>query len=214
MENIYGFYTGLFIRDQKRMLWAGMAKLAGAAVWKGLTDIIYGRMLAPGYGAGSVLETLEKQLVIMNREIFMDLGWQHAAFSAKGIAEMKTRLDAGEIDKNTFNAWNQISKGDATSIAAGNKALLRREQEFVLARGYKAIEKLGRNAVMDYLSASPIPGSRDFWTVVPRGDLTKFKDRWKWIETDMLPAWIKLKPTLKEDLVSLPIEDLVKKLFG
>jgi hypothetical protein len=44
-------------------------------------------------------------------------------------------------------------------------------------------------------------------------DITLFKDRWKWIEDDMLPAYRSLSPERRSALINQPLEELAARKF-
>ena len=58
---------------------------------------------------------------------------------------------------------------------------------------------------------SPVPGGKPFREVVPGGDITVFEDRWKWIETDMLPAYERLTPQRRRQPVDTPLGELAAR---
>jgi hypothetical protein len=48
---------------------------------------------------------------------------------------------------------------------------------------------------------------------VPGGDITKFEDRWKWLEKDMIPAFEKLDRKSLERLVNKSLDELANQQF-
>ena len=85
----------------------------------------------------------------------------------------------------------------------------------VLAPFYAAIRDIRDfDQIPERMSAearSPVPGGKPFREVVPGGDLTVFADRWKWIETDMLPAYERLTAGRRRQLVNTPLADLAAR---
>ena len=214
LRRIYGYYEQVFRHNPARLKWAGMAKMAGGAVWGGLGAAVKGRVLVPGIGADRTSKVLEEQLVQMNRDIFLDMAWQHEAYIHGGMEEMKRLARLGELDPQTLHAWKLIHLGDAGSVAEGNKILLRREQEMILADGYRRLQGLGIPGPMAYLTRSPVPGGVDFLEHNRLGYLERFADRWNWIEQDMYPKWVGLPVSRQLELVSRSIERLANREFG
>ena len=143
---------------------------------------------------------IQDQFLAMQKAIFMDMGWQHAAYQHGGVDAI-TALHAEDtdnspngMDNSTYAAWLQINSGDPPSVAQGNKTLLRREQFNVLQRMYDQLnDSLGGKAfgvAASYFTQSPIPGGRPFSDY--GGNVTHFNDRWRWIEDDMLPKYLQL----------------------
>lgn len=212
MRRIYDYYRGAFRRNPN-LLWAGMAVLAGHAVWQGLADNVGLRPWSPSGHLNRIAEMLERELMQMNLAIFMDLGWQHEAYIQGGLAELEARFRAGEIDTPTIQAWRQIDRGirnrNDADIQAGNQALLLREQSVILPPGYANIQRIpGINfgRTMGRLAQNPIPGGRRFEAIVPGGNLAVFEDRWRWIERDMVPHWNRMSPEDRLHYVNQPID--------
>lgn len=241
-EKVYAYYASLYLADH-RLKWAAMAKLAGGEVFRGFRDEIVpaeelgeaiskaGRRsdgdLSVGDLIGGVAQayagSIDILLMQMQHAIFMDLAWQHQAYREGGIEVLAAAAARGELDKEGFAAWQDIDSGVSTRVSKGNLALLRREQFLVLQGGgrggfYKKIQDIPDNdAIPDTMSekaVSPIPGGRPFAEIVPGGDITKFDDRWKWLESDMIPAFEKLKPDELERLVKKSLGELANRKFN
>jgi len=148
-------------------------------------------------------------LLATQRAIFEDLAWQHEAFVQAGPAEPAATAGA------QADAWRDIGSGDPGRIRRGNRELLLREQKTVVAPFYGEIRAMKDfDMIPDRMSRealSPIPGGKPFREVVPGGDITVFEDRWKWIETDMLPAYEGLTPQRRRRLVGTPLGDLAAR---
>jgi len=150
----------------------------------------------------------------MQKEIFEDLGWQHQAYIERGLACLESIRAGGDIP---IKAWRNIASGEPGRVSAGNRTLLRREQGEILPPYYKKIREMpDMNLLpqaMSLLSKSPIPGGRSFEDVVKDGDITKFKDRWKWITKDMLPKYEGLSDEYRSKLINTPLEQLADRDF-
>jgi hypothetical protein len=239
-EKVYRYYASLYQGDN-RLKWAAMAKLAGGEVFRGFRDQIvpaekFGEALSgtnPQSGKFTVLDlvgagyeiyagSLDILLLQMQKAIFMDLAWQHQAYREGGIKALAAANARGELTNDLFAAWQEIDSGDLRRVNTGNMALLRREQYHVLqgagAGGfYGRIQDIPDSDMipktMSEEARSPIPGGRPFAEVVPGGDITKFEDRWKWLEADMIPAFEKLDPATLQRLVTKPLDELANQKF-
>jgi hypothetical protein len=220
VKKVYAYYTTLYDQNHN-LLWAGMAKLAGGTVYGGLQTGLTIKFAAGALGGPIAVrqaQFVENKLVGMQQDIFMDLAWQHQAYLERGICELDAAYRRGDISKKNFDAWLDIDSGDPERVWRGNKALLYQEQYNILDPTYTEI----RGGLLGYPTAkmlslmtqSPIPGGKPFTEVVPGGDVTKFQDRWQWIETDMLPAYQQLSPDYRTTLINEPLEDLAARKFA
>jgi hypothetical protein len=216
VERVYAYYTGLFNRNEN-LLWAGMAKLAGGAVYHGMT-VAQQQFDTAKWGIGqdpsaglvvNYAHGLQVVLLRTQRAIFEDLAWQHEAFVQAGLSELVATAGA------PADAWRDIASGDPGRVRRGSHELLLREQKTVVAPYYGQIRDLKDfDLIPDQMSRealSPVPGGRPFREVVPDGDITVFEDRWKWIEADMLPAYERLTPQRRRQLVNTPLADLAAR---
>ncbi|MGP3971889.1 DUF2515 family protein [Streptomyces sp. 6N223] len=188
---VYEYYADLFLRHPE-LQWAGMAKLAGGLVYAGMQDLHVLRRLnsderlrwiaatMPGMPPGMAnalanaseeeLEYYEDTFVDMQKQIFVDMGWQHAAYDRGGIAEMRRLAAAGQLSSEQLAAWEDIASGDPERIKEGNAALLRREQEIILQDDYDAMQDRPLGQAVTYMlgaiSESPVPGGKPFRDVV------------------------------------------------
>jgi hypothetical protein len=218
VERVYAYDMGVFNHNEN-LLWAGMAKLAGAQVHRGLA-VTQATMDAAAMTADQVptadviigyASMVQVKLLVGQRAIFEDLAWQHQAFVEAGLPALMA-LSAPGLP---LDAWRDIASGEPGRVRRGNKVLLRREQEVVLAPCYASIRAIPDfDQIPERMSAdalSPVPGGKPFREVVPGGDITVFADRWKWIETDMLPAYERLTPERRRQLVNTPLTDLAAR---
>jgi hypothetical protein len=184
------------------------------------------------YGEAHFLQT---QLLDMQKKIFEDLAWQHQAYVEGGLPALEAAFKRGDIrEEKIIQAWRDIASGDENRQWQGNAVLLEREQRKILADGYEKIRnrmtslnvskfppvslpidsgKLIAGA-MSQMAQSPIPGGRSFREVTgDKTDIALFKDRWKWIEADMLPAYRNLSPERRSALINQPLEELAGRKF-
>jgi hypothetical protein len=246
VKAVYAFYQRLWDGDHN-LQWAGMGKLAGATVYGGLEDLYVlsqlprdrlvqiaesGNPLAAflvTFGSNEA-QWFETKFLTMQKNIFDDLGWQHDAYEHGGIDAIRALAASGTIDPLTLKAWERIDSGVPSQVAAGNEALLRREQFNVIQGMYDAMRNHnppeGR-IFTDMLSEnarSPIPGgepfrdSGGFHVEIHLGglnigydssDVTRFPDRWHWITSDMLPKYLALlhDPSQAQKLIDTPLTD-------
>lgn len=142
----------------------------------------------------------QDQFLAMQKAIFMDMGWQHAAYMHGGMDAIDAlHVEDGSnspngMDNATWKAWQQINSGDPAQVAKGNEALLHREQFTVVQPLYDQLHQRPDGGLfslfVSHVTKSPIPGGKPF-SDFP-GDVTNFNDRWNWIEQDMLPKYQQL----------------------
>jgi hypothetical protein len=210
---VYEHYEKIYMTGEDVFLWAGLAKLAGAPVYAGLSDAQWARIggyvmppLMQGV-SGAVLKEIQSILVQANIDIFQDLAWQFSAYRCSGIEALRYVRNQAPGALN-FTAWQDIDDGyfedDPDKIHDGNVELLRREQQEILALTYQNLDNLGLGTVswlFSIMAENPVPGGPDFTTVVPGGNLSNFTDRWTWITDDVNGMWKKWtgtdKPTRK-----------------
>lgn len=247
VQAVYAYYQHLWDGNHD-LQWAGMAKLAGAPVYGGLQDLYVMTQLprdqlvqlaTSGHPLAQIALALgtheiayfEDTFLQMQKDIFMDLGWQHTAYVHGGQDAIDALHRDGFLTGDNYLAWQDISSGDPDKIKTGNMLLLRREQHDVIQPTYDVVRS--RNWIegrlfTDFLSEnthSPIPGGKDFKDVVgshvdlfhigpltvgwETADVTDFSDRWKWITEDMLPKYQQLltDPTHAQQVIDTPLSD-------
>ncbi|MGH7139011.1 MAG: hypothetical protein ACREHD_24970 [Pirellulales bacterium] len=225
MQKIYGYYLSVF-QENGDLLWAGMAKLAGNTVWNALAvniqvdGIPVGPLAknAPGSGPAQVQAFMERELLAMNLEIFLDLAWVHEAYLRGGIEELRSLVQSGELSQNVLDGFELIDRGIRQGsddlIQQGNAMLLQREQQTILMRGYAELARLNLGKLMGALAKSPVPGGKPFSESVPGGDLANFADRWRWILKEMLPNWNNMDPELRQKLAEAPLGSTLDDLIA
>jgi len=218
IQAVYAFYQKLFTEQPTHFYWAGLAKLAGAPVYAGLSDAQYCKegLITSGYltlddlGAGIVLSLLESKaagfqtnLIQMNIDIYSDMDWQFEAYKNDGLQALE---EIYAVDPTLFDidAWKEIDdgiqNGDDAEIQDGNTLLAQQEQNVVLVEDYQKLSNLfpGTSSLMSRLAQNPIIGGPDFLTVEPGGDLANTAQRWDWVSrsytgitnTGIFPLWL------------------------
>jgi hypothetical protein len=228
IEKVYALYAQWYLAHPE-LKWAGMAKLAGGSVYGGLLKMQDER---PGWHPRDILvpflvydktkqiqmDKVERIFVEMQKNIFMDLAWQHQAYVEGGLGALASAYNRGDMSAANYEAWVKIATGDANAQWDGNKALLMREQSEVLPPGYEEIRDLwGGGTIAENISentASPIPGGAPFQKLYPDGDVTQFEERWRWIEDHMLPEYRALGGEYTKALVEQPLDQLARREFA
>src|SRR5918996_4773457 len=162
MANIVGpmFYAGWQDIYAMRQLTDPGERMEYLSRWAGLPtlpDEVYeaadavahlpGGFLNPAYLAEHLtaeeLEWYEDRFLMMQREIFDDLAWQHEAFVLGGAPLMREigSRNPSELLPRDVDAWEDIGSGDAERIQQGNADLLLREQERVIQDDYDAMRE-------------------------------------------------------------------------
>jgi hypothetical protein len=228
IERVYALYAQWYLAHPE-LKWAGMAKLAGGSVYGGLQQLVAER---PSWGLrdlvtpilaydgikGMQMDKVERIFVSMQKNIFMDLAWQHQAYVEGGLNALKAAYDRGDLSAANYEAWVKIAAGDDKACWEGNKTLLLREQSEVLPPDYERIQDLWfGGSITEEISGntvSPIPHGASFRELYPDGNVTNFEDRWRWIEDHMLPEYQALGDQYTRDLVSQPLQELADRKFA
>ncbi len=127
--------------------WVGLPTLPDQAydAADAVSHVIPGGFLNPVHLAEHLtadeLEWYEDRFLMMQREIFDDLAWQHEAFVLGGAPLMReiASRNPSELLARDVDAWEDIGSGDAERIQQGNADLLLREQERVIQDDYDAM---------------------------------------------------------------------------
>ncbi|MCX8495894.1 MAG: hypothetical protein ORN51_06900 [Akkermansiaceae bacterium] len=200
LKATYGWYQQNFVQSEDKLIWAGMAKMAGAPVYAALSDAQVARAVGPGIGVELIARQLQRALMKGNKDIFLDLAWQHRAYAASGISALKFVDDNDAslgLRSVQMTDWVTIDKGvwldSLFKSSFGARELLRREQRFIIEAVYLEITSLGLDDIISNLAKNPIPNlpplGKSFAEVVQGGNLAFFDDRWQWIKSDMYPGW-------------------------
>ena len=185
--------------------------------------------------AAGELGFYETLFLTMQKKIFEDQASMHEAYLDGGLPEIKRFYEAGIIDLTTREAWEQIdlgrNTGDQDALDNGCRMLLWREQRDIIDRFYVTMfnhhgpEGWAFTYAMTLAGTPSVPGARSMaevfpvvfppqcvpapvriTTPLPDGNVAQFADRWRLIEADTLPAYLKyvrgdLNEALKSALV-------------
>ena len=201
---VYDYYASLYLSDPDKFWWAGMASMIGPSFVAGMADLSdTGAMLdvierladagghLPGI-PGSIgdvadlsaeelaeeLKFYEVTLLLMQKEIFLDMAVAHEAYLDGGMDAIE-RLYADDPyfrGSEAVAAWQRIDEGAATGntelVAEGNRELLFREQRNVIDDDYRAMSaRPVTGEVFTYVftavGAPSIPGAESFSEVFP-----------------------------------------------
>jgi hypothetical protein len=143
------------------------------------------------------VNSFQQTLIQMNIDILNDLAWQFEAYRKGGLNAIQTAyaIDNTVLDPPATNAWGEIDQGIQqniiTNIQTGNKLLLQREQQQVLADGYAKLNALNPMVTwgMSQFAENPVPGGPDFITMEPGGNIGDFNARWDWINHPTTGMW-------------------------
>jgi hypothetical protein len=162
VQAVFRHYEKIYRIGPDKFQWAGLAKLAGAPVYAGLSDAQHGRVdvieavaerlrMALSdeeqfvLAAKDLVKSTQALLIDANILIFEDLAWQFAAYRCSGLGALHY---VKEQDSRllSFEDWalidSGIKDGDVDKILRGNKELARREQKDVLKPVYKKMDTL------------------------------------------------------------------------
>jgi hypothetical protein len=145
-----------------------MARLAGANVYAGLKDLDVAASV-PLVVYSDQAPWLQERLMMMQRDIFEDLAWQHEAYLTAGLEPLEEALARGDIDERTLDAWRHIDSGEPDRVAEAAHLLVYREQHTVLqAEHYDQWPEHapGLAAMTSRNADSPAPGGEPFADVV------------------------------------------------
>ena len=185
--------------------------------------------------AAGELGFYETLFLTMQKKIFEDQASMHEAYLDGGLPEIECLYQAGIIDLTTREAWQQVDlgrkNGDRDALDNGCRMLLWREQRDIIDRFYVTMfnhhgpEGWAFTYAMTLAGTPSVPGARSMaevfpvvfppqcvpapiriTTPLPDGNVAHFADRWRLIEADTLPAYLKyvrgdLNGALKSALV-------------
>ncbi|QGG96647.1 hypothetical protein [Actinomarinicola tropica] len=199
IEAVYAYYGDLFLQNPE-FQWAGMANMIGPSFAAGFFDLELMGTLSdhiggppglpplhlPGFGPwgeGTPLEALgdltdeelafyETTFLQMQKDIFVDASVMHEAYLDGGLSAIRELRAAGILDRQAVQAWEDIASGDPDRIAAGNTALLLREQSQTIRQAYDDMySRFPSGPAVTYgmtlVGAPSIPGAKGYPDVFP-----------------------------------------------
>jgi hypothetical protein len=202
LDGVFNYYGGLFLRNQSKYYWAGLAKLAGGPIYAALSDaeIGAGGFTIPSWGVfdAAGLRQIQNALTLGNLSVFKDIAFQHVAHRTSGVRALELLEERGEIPQAILEKWQAI--GDprddipATVIQERMKEILEREQKEILVPCFNQLNTMKIAGVvsvpwiLSFLSKSP-NGTPDFDAVVPAGNICNTAARWSWIAHSSNGMW-------------------------
>lgn len=199
VEGVVDFYADLYKADPETYLWAGMASMIWASLYAGVQDLDdigtagdvidkigeIERMMPGGSPLGPLteltgeqlaaeMEWYERELLEMQKEVFLDQAVTHLAHIEGGLpaVEKLLELDPHLHGPETLRAWELIDEGQQTGdrslILAGSEQLLFREQHWVLQNDYDEMRShhgpIGEamTYLMTMTGAPSIPGATGY----------------------------------------------------
>ena len=199
MTRVYDYYGRLYLARPHHLLWAGLARLAGAPIVQGLAT-------AADYGVDNAYC---RMLADTCRRIFADVAWLHEAFvgDPTTAVELERERDRGTPEGDGHvPVWADIATGERTRVADANLRLLAREQLVVVQPGYDAFRGDARRVSRTVRAVHPYHD--DF----PGDDVGDAEQRWAWVRS-MWDAWVRLPTEERVRLVGLSFEDLRARRF-
>jgi hypothetical protein len=153
---IYDYYQQLFKQMPDKFMWAGMAKVAAAPIYAGMSDLHTWWQATgvvppwpPFQGLGDRdygIEVFIKGLLLDGqKKIFTDKAWAHRAYKASGMKALDFSKISSPLATN-YEAWKQLDLGilsnNKSLIFSANGDLLRREQKNVIQGNYDIVQNL------------------------------------------------------------------------
>jgi hypothetical protein len=203
-RRVYGYYGRLYQENPDHFLWAGLASIGGQTVQGVLGESqdmlqdppLWFSLVGP-LGAQTHVMVRQSLTLQMGKDVFDDLAWQMEAYKAKGIGEFLRLFEDGLITRDILNIWCAIDRGD---VAAGNWAMLRREQSNILQRYYDDFTWYDDWFANKHATIQ-LPNVQSFSSLLPNGDLSKYSDRWLWMGGHVFANWADLSSTARSKLV-------------
>ncbi|MEV6068027.1 hypothetical protein AB0L82_15865 [Nocardia sp. NPDC052001] len=106
-------------------------------------------------------------ILVMQKNIFSDLMPMHDAYVTGGLPALAEFQAAGLFGDDIMAAWRDVASGNGERVATGNRALLRREQQWAIARQWDEVRSYKGDVgeAITYLSGAA--GSPSVAGVVP-----------------------------------------------
>jgi RHS repeat-associated protein len=229
LQRIYRRYAELYGRNPDKYLWAGLATHAGSQVIQEIYDrlereklsalnmAVNGRLANPNSTLvldmcekarrqAALLESMQRIILQMAKDIEADIGKQFEAYDSEGLAGID-KLIQGGMPSDIRGPWEKIDSGD---YAGGSEGLTRREQTTVLNRGYEQINGLlplsAIGIPMSWQATSGLPNCPSFHETTKTGWFTDTRGpdrnaRWIYIRDHVLRRWNSMTRQERDDWV-------------
>jgi len=217
IRKLYDYYRDLYNRKPAQYLWAGLGRMAGGAVVGGLDLLV-------SIPTSSDPSFVTSMMVLIGKQIFLDLAWQHELMSSKpdDAPPILTAHDQRFPSNSSYaDAWSSIISGPADAVARGSQMLLANEQFTIIQPLYEAIRSDPRSksefSSTRAFTSNVHPYHRDFEESMPGGtDVTLADDRWTWITqpNGMWERWVAIPTDERARLVNLPFDDIIAQRWG
>jgi hypothetical protein len=208
LYKIYTYYQNLYFTNPDKFLWAGLARLTGGQVLYGMNNIVK---------IAKDPCVLTQKIGAVAKAIFERMAWQHELFNTDPELLFEL-LRADTSQRPTYpyeDCWKLVMKNDAQSISLGNKMLLENEQHSTIQPYYEEI-KLDKYSARYFMLTRFVMRNihkhhRRFILCHPLGDVTVFRDRWRWIEGSkgMWRTWVDMDTKERDRLVGLSNDDVI-----
>lgn len=176
LAQYYYYYAQHYKQHPEKMLWAGMAKVAGAEIYAGMSDMeLWVKAPIVGGDPGSS-QFLCDFMVTGARAIFEDMGWAHLAYASSGMWALEYVFQTNNSLVN-LEVWEKLDEGihnqNSADLRESAGLLLNREQAVVMQPYYTAIAPgqietacsivLGSRWFFDFLGWWSSGASRSRW---------------------------------------------------
>jgi hypothetical protein len=176
----YDYYAQAW-NAKPELSWAGLARVVGGQVVAGNSDAQWGIALLPdfvdvgfwfGDADGNDLKAFQLELFRGGEKIFKDIGWQHYAYSASGVAALQHVFDTQGaqiiIPELVLDGWKLIDEGERENngdkILSGSLEIARYEQNVVIVETYTQLNEIGDGFLanaMSVLAKNPVQGGEN-----------------------------------------------------
>src|SRR4051794_302666 len=123
-----------------------------------------------GHLGNEELEWYEHTFLTMQKKIYDDLAWKHAAYSLGGIGLLReiSGRDPSSLSAIELGSWEDIASGDPGRVQSGNADLPYREQHDIIQRyyddmrGHHGVEGDLFTYTTTAMAQNPIPGGHSY----------------------------------------------------
>lgn len=196
-------------------------------------EAIRGASLAGVIPGRQDLRRLERTLLAMQKEIFVDQAVMHEAYLDQGLKGIEQLQRSGIIDDHAMQSWRLVDRGRRTSnqhlIDEGARGLLQREQLQIVADDYDQLREAGGGRMITFMLSligqPSIPGAKSaakFSPIkvgpirlpLPGIDISQRTERWAMAIGDTVPAFERLvreQPKLVAELIAKDTDTRIRE---